>query len=582
PKNDKGLVAESYDWDKESLSSRDEGTSTVKAFMAIFEDETSVGKSYARSGQWVEITMKKVKCKYVTRNTGKGRKNEENTKSYETLQHHSFVGYPFDYRVTLSFGSITSGGDHVNSVIRLPLEHGISWGPILRMTPSAGIEAIIELSKHSLSWYEEGDFKNKNLNVVFKQINNFEQNMNNITKEVQMTQHKYKFPDKGRISKPEETLSTFIKESRRKQKENENLFWKIKKNYDRTLKKQASSIKTIEGQSGINKALADLGASISLMSYSMFLRLNLGELKPTRICIELANKSTQIPKGIAKNVIVKIGRFVFPVEFVVLVMKEDHKIPIILGRSLLATAHAMIDVFNKKISFEVGNKTITFDLEKSMRFPPSDDDTCHSADIIDLSILNHVQEILPSEPDLINQISGDLEPESEDYTKPTLFAENMFEGEKSTPKLKDLPSHLEYAFLDNNQEFHVDGMKDNFKHVVQPQCKLNPKVQDVVKVEIVKLLDAGLIYAIYDSPWVSPIYVVPKKEESQLLLTMTMNLFQLAPSLGGGYELTTENSMMPQERITFLYPLLIKCWNSYLEMNITAFWMDFQDTSKFL
>nr|GEZ34000.1 hypothetical protein [Tanacetum cinerariifolium] len=423
PKNDKGLVAESYDWDKESLSSRDEGTSTVKAFMAIFEDETSVGKSYARSGQWVEITMKKVKCKYVTRNTGKGRKNEENTKSYETLQHHSFVGYPFDYRVTLSFGSITSGGDHVNSVIRLPLEHGISWGPILRMTPSAGIEAIIELSKHSLSWYEEGDFKNKNLNVVFKQINNFEQNMNNITKEVQMTQHKYKFPDKGRISKPEETLSTFIKESRRKQKENENLFWKIKKNYDRTLKKQASSIKTIE---------------------------------------------------------------------------------------------------------------------------------------------------------------GDLEPESEDYTKPTLFAENMFEGEKSTPKLKDLPSHLEYAFLDNNQEFHVDGMKDNFKHVVQPQCKLNPKVQDVVKVEIVKLLDAGLIYAIYDSPWVSPIYVVPKKEESQLLLTMTMNLFQLAPSLGGGYELTTENSMMPQERITFLYPLLIKCWNSYLEMNITAFWMDFQDTSKFL
>ncbi|GKA49577.1 putative reverse transcriptase domain-containing protein [Tanacetum coccineum] len=128
-------------------------------------------------------------------------------------------------------------------------------------------------------------------------------------------------------------------------------------------------------------------------------------------------------------------------DFIVLDMKKDRKIPIILGRPFLATAHAMIDVFNKKISFKVGDETITFDIEKSMRFPPLDDDTCHSVDIIDLSILDHVQEILPSEPfdsflfepinhhlptkiislsddnegkqDMINQILGDLEPESE-------------------------------------------------------------------------------------------------------------------------------------------------------------------------
>ncbi|GJY13703.1 putative reverse transcriptase domain-containing protein, partial [Tanacetum coccineum] len=91
--------------------------------------------------------------------------------------------------------------------------------------------------------------------------------------------------------------------------------------------------------------------------------------------------------------------FVFPVNFVVLDMKEDRKIPIILGRPFLATAHAMIDVFNKKISFKVGGETITFVIEKSMRFPLSDDDTCHYVDMIDLSILDHVQEILPSEPD---------------------------------------------------------------------------------------------------------------------------------------------------------------------------------------
>ncbi|GKF72899.1 hypothetical protein Tco_0219231, partial [Tanacetum coccineum] len=72
------------------------------------------------------------------------------------------------------------------------------------------------------------------------------------------------------------------------------------------------------GQGGINKALAYLGASISLMPYSMLLTLNLGELKPMRM-------------------------FVFPVDFVVLNIKEDHEIPIILGRPFLATAHAMID-----------------------------------------------------------------------------------------------------------------------------------------------------------------------------------------------------------------------------------------------
>ncbi|GJZ10802.1 DNA-directed DNA polymerase [Tanacetum coccineum] len=119
------------------------------------------------------------------------------------------------------------------------------------------------------------------------------------------------------------------------------------------------TIPCVIGQWGINKALADLGASISLIPYSMF---------------------------------------VFPFDFMVLDMKEDRKIPIILGRPFLATAHAMIDVFNKIISFKVRDKTITLDIEKSMRFPPSDDDTCHSIDIIDLSILNHVQEILPSEP----------------------------------------------------------------------------------------------------------------------------------------------------------------------------------------
>ncbi|GKE17821.1 putative nucleotidyltransferase, ribonuclease H [Tanacetum coccineum] len=80
------------------------------------------------------------------------------------------------------------------------------------------------------------------------------------------------------------------------------------------------------GRVGIDKALADLDASISLMPYSMFVRLELGELKPTRMCIEMENKSTQYPMGIAENVIVKIKKFVFPVDFVVQDKEEDFRV----------------------------------------------------------------------------------------------------------------------------------------------------------------------------------------------------------------------------------------------------------------
>ncbi|GJX23412.1 putative nucleotidyltransferase, ribonuclease H [Tanacetum coccineum] len=322
------------------------------------------------------------------------------------------------------------------------------------------------------------------------------------------------------------------------------------------------TIPCVIGKVGIDKALTDLGASISLMPYSMYARLDLGELKLTRMCIELANKSTQYPRGVAENVIVKIDKFIFHVDFVVLDMKEDNKIPIILGRLFLATTHAMIDVFNKKISFKVGNETITFDIEKSMKFSTPEDDECLFVDLIDNVVSDLVKEILPPKEE---DDSEDLDksglpsyPDNWEPIRPTLFSPNSIEAEKQPPKLKELPSHLEYAFL-NNQEFpviissllntkekesllkvltqhkaalawkvadikgispsfctHKIIMEDNFKPVVQPQRRLNPKVQDVVKAEIVKLLDSGLIYAISDSPWVSPIHVVPKKEGERL------------------------------------------------------------------
>ncbi|GJZ74916.1 retrovirus-related pol polyprotein from transposon TNT 1-94, partial [Tanacetum coccineum] len=115
------------------------------------------------------------------------------------------------------------------------------------------------------------------------------------------------------------------------------------------------------GNTTVNNALVDLEASISMIPFSMFKRLGLGNPKPINMKIEMADRSMQSPKGIVKNVLVKIHNFIFPVDFVILDIIEDNKVPIILGRPMLATAHAKIDVSGKKISLEVGTKQIVID-----------------------------------------------------------------------------------------------------------------------------------------------------------------------------------------------------------------------------
>ncbi|GJV67665.1 hypothetical protein Tco_1483174 [Tanacetum coccineum] len=109
-----------------------------------------------------------------------------------------------------------------------------------------------------------------------------------------------------------------------------------------------------------NKALADLGASVSVMPYSTFTNLGLGELAPTKLIVELANRTVKCPKGITENVLVGIDKFVFSVDFIVLDTPEDIKVPLILGRLFLSTAHAKIDAFERKITLRIRNDKIVF------------------------------------------------------------------------------------------------------------------------------------------------------------------------------------------------------------------------------
>ncbi|GKE96223.1 retrovirus-related pol polyprotein from transposon TNT 1-94, partial [Tanacetum coccineum] len=109
-----------------------------------------------------------------------------------------------------------------------------------------------------------------------------------------------------------------------------------------------------------DNALVDLGASVSVMPLSTYLNLGLGGLAHTKLTVELADKTVKYPKGIAKNVLVGIGKFVFPIDFIILDMPEDIKVPLILERPFLSTARAKIDVFKRKITLRVGEERIIF------------------------------------------------------------------------------------------------------------------------------------------------------------------------------------------------------------------------------
>ncbi|GKF03925.1 reverse transcriptase domain-containing protein [Tanacetum coccineum] len=111
-------------------------------------------------------------------------------------------------------------------------------------------------------------------------------------------------------------------------------------------------------------ALADLGASINLMPLSIWKKLSLPELTPTRMTLELADRSITRPKGLAEDVFVKVGKFHFPTDFVVVDFEVDPRVPLILGRSFLRTDRALIDVYEGNLILRNGDERLIFHVEK--------------------------------------------------------------------------------------------------------------------------------------------------------------------------------------------------------------------------
>ncbi|GJU05458.1 reverse transcriptase domain-containing protein [Tanacetum coccineum] len=380
--------------------------------------------------------------------------------------------------------------------------------------------------------------------------------------------------------------------------------------------------------SGINtcNALADLGASINLMPYSVWKDLSLPELTPTCMTLELADRSITEPIGIAKDVRLMVGKFQFPADFVVVDFEPDPRVPLILGRSFLKTSRALIDVYEGEITLRVGKEAITFNLDQTSRYTANYNHmTANRIDVIELACEEYSQEVLgfsdsvaygnpsPDYDPIVSNSSPTLTPFGDSdfllleeanafiaindepisreidatYYDPEgdiLILEALLNSEPLPPlpnhkdyspgireelkvveakssfdeppevELKDLPPHLEYAFLEGDDKLpviiakdlkdeekaalikvlkshkraiawklsdikgvdpefctHKILMEEDYEPIVQSQRRVNPKIHDVIKKEVEKLLDAGLIYPISDSPWVSPIHCVPKK-----------------------------------------------------------------------
>ncbi|XP_016185615.1 uncharacterized protein LOC107627281 [Arachis ipaensis] len=122
----------------------------------------------------------------------------------------------------------------------------------------------------------------------------------------------------------------------------------------------------------IDKALYDLGSSINLMPLSMIRRLSIDKVKPTQMSLELVDRSLVIPKGVIENLLIRVGKFIFPADFVILDLEEEGDDSIILGRPFLTIARAIIDVEQEQMTLRVNDEKITLNVFQEVQHTVED------------------------------------------------------------------------------------------------------------------------------------------------------------------------------------------------------------------
>ncbi|GJR33106.1 reverse transcriptase domain-containing protein [Tanacetum coccineum] len=254
--------------------------------------------------------------------------------------------------------------------------------------------------------------------------------------------------------------------------------------------------------------LADLGASRNLMPLSIWKKLSLLELTPTRMTLELADRSITHPKGLAEDIYVKVGKFHFPTDFVVVDFEADPRVPLILGRSFLRTGRALIDVYREEITLRVDNEAITFNLDQTTRYSSTNDKSVNRIDIINEVYKEYTPELLG----FSNKSSGgNPTPTSEPLTSEFILEEieAYLKDDSISPEIDHADCYLEGYIcliekLLNNDPFQLPLMDLKQGEVIKAKSSIKEP-----------------------PPWVSPVHCVSKKggiivvanEENELILT---------------------------------------------------------------
>jgi hypothetical protein len=292
------------------------------------------------------------------------------------------------------------------------------------------------------------------------------------------------------------------------------------------------------GVSQIEKALLDLGASVNLLPYSVYLQLGLGKLKPTSMTLQLTDRSVKVPRGIVEDVLIKVDKFYFPMDFIVLdtepVQVTGTEIPVILGRPFLATTNVLINCRSGVMKISFGNMTVELNIFH-IRKQPLDYDQMNQVCLIEEILDEVIEESSIKDPleACLAQFDEDLDLDKlMEQAEALLETAHLVSKEKEetvvpkSPKkeLKPLPYSLKYKFLgpaeslpviiasdliDAQEEellrvlrehreaigwtiedikgispllvMHKIHLEENSKPSREPQRRLNPAMQEVVR-----------------------------------------------------------------------------------------------------
>ncbi|XP_070035581.1 uncharacterized protein [Nicotiana tomentosiformis] len=219
------------------------------------------------------------------------------------------------------------------------------------------------------------------------------------------------------------------------------------------------------GSEKFDKALCDSGASINLMPLSVFKKLEgkLGVIKSIPVSLQLADQTTILPQGIIEDILVRVDKFVFPVDFIVVDMEVNKEVPLISGRPFLCTDRAILDIYEGNLMLKVGNEKVVFQMKRMMKYPSNEASaySCFKLDVIGKlaekykfdKLMGDTLERCITQSSTVEDEDPKIKKEAEalETEDQVVDEEELKEGaSKPNVELKVLPTHLKYAFIKTN------------------------------------------------------------------------------------------------------------------------------------